>query len=106
MKLNIINFQPNIYDSSFLSKLSVRIDVRQHCLLLSQYVSLVFSLLYHSSNETAFFTWIPNPASGLMFGSERRSVDLTKKFPWKVCRARPRVQRTRITASNPIFRVK
>ena len=47
-----------------------------------------------------------NPASGLMFGRERRSVDRTKKFPWNVCGVSPRVQRIRITASKPILRVR
>lgn len=49
---------------------------------------------------------IANPASGLMLGNERRSVERTKKFPWKVCGVIPRVQRTRITASKPILRVR
>ena len=46
------------------------------------------------------------PASGLMLGRARRSVERTKKFPWNVCAVSPRVHRIRITASKPIFRVK
>ena len=42
----------------------------------------------------------------LIFGKDNKSVDLTKKFPWKVCKANPRVHRILITASNPIFLVK
>ena len=33
------------------------------------------------------------PASGLMLGSDRRSVERTKKFPWNVCKDTPRMQK-------------
>ena len=36
-------------------------------------------------------TCMPNPASGLMFGSESKSVDRTKKLPWKFVMAKPLV---------------
>ena len=29
------------------------------------------------------------PASGFTLGSDSRSVERTKKFPWKVCMERP-----------------
>jgi len=31
-----------------------------------------------------------NPASGLTLARDNKSVDRTKKFPWKVCIERPR----------------
>lgn len=37
-----------------------------------------------SVNESSIDICIPNPASGLMLGSDNKSVDRTKKFPWKV----------------------
>ena len=42
-----------------------------------------------SVNDSSIDICIPNPASGLMFGRDRRSVDRTKKFPWKVCMVKP-----------------
>ena len=35
------------------------------------------------------------PWSGLTLGRERRSVERTKKLPWKVCRLRPERERER-----------
>lgn len=49
---------------------------------------------------------MPNPASGLTLGSDSRSVERTKKFPWNVCMDKPRVHLSRMTASKPIFLVK
>lgn len=35
-----------------------------------------------------------NPASGLMLARDNKSVERTKKFPWKVCMERPREKKT------------
>ena len=42
-----------------------------------------------SVNESSIDICIPNPASGLMLGSDNKSVDRTKKFPWKVWMLNP-----------------
>ena len=42
-------------------------------------------------NGSSMLTCMPNPASGLMFGSESKSVDRTKKLPWKLVMAKPLV---------------
>ena len=34
-------------------------------------------------NGSSMFSCIANPASGLMFGNDNKSVERTKKFPWK-----------------------
>lgn len=41
-----------------------------------------------------------NPASGLMLARESKSVDRTKKLPWKVCIDRPGEERTGIKTSK------
>lgn len=59
-----------------------------------------------SDKLSSIDTCIPKPESGLQFGNVNKSVDLTKKLPWNVCIAKPRVHLILITASYPIFRVK
>ena len=82
-------------------------ELFQVCTLLLVYNSAAWKLTsLQSFKSSSMATCIPNPESGLTFGKLRRSVDLTKKWPWNVWRLIPRVHRILITASNPIFLVK
>lgn len=45
-------------------------------------------ILWRGSSK---LTCIPKPESGFTFGRERRSVDRTKKLPWKLVMANPLV---------------
>ena len=46
-------------------------------------------IICKSDKLSSMDTCIPNPASGLTFGKDSKSVDLTKKLPWNVCMASP-----------------
>lgn len=57
--------------------------------LLDVYSSAAWKQAVLFSNVSSIDICIPNPASGLIFGKDKRSVDRTKKFPWKVCILNP-----------------
>lgn len=40
---------------------------------------------------SSMLTCIPKPASGLIFGRESKSVERTKKLPWKLVMVKPLV---------------
>lgn len=68
---------------SLISKVLPLLDVYRRAAWKQQVRMLV--------KGSSMLTCIPNPASGLMLGRESRSVDRTKKLPWKLVIARPRV---------------
>ncbi len=82
-----------------LVSLYVSVFTFQHLELFSRYPRLILCQKCRSKYSLG-----PGPASPPSLAHS--PVDLTKKFPWKVCGTRPRVQRIRITASNPILRVR
>ena len=55
-----------------------------YVLLLTWKVTSLVSL-----RSSSMATCIPKPASGLTLGSDNRSVERTKKLPWKVWSAKP-----------------
>ncbi len=48
--------------------------------------------------------WTAKPASGFTLARDSRSVERTKKFPWKVCMDRPEEHNTHITPDFNIIR--
>ena len=63
----------------------------KRCLpLLEVYNKAAWKQQVFVSRVSSIDICIPNPASGLMFGNDNKSVDLTKKFPWNVCILNPK----------------